>query len=167
MEKVEKKKNSNRRGSFFGRPKPEFDQKILNIRRVTRVVAGGRRFSFSIALVVGDKKGKVGVALGKASDVASAIRKGMKRARKNMITVAMKGLTIPHVVQIKKGAALVLLKPAPDGTGVRAGGAVRAVVEAAGIQNIVSKILGTRNKISNATAVIEGLKKLKQNKAHV
>lgn len=151
----------------YMRENSEFEEKVIQIKRTSKKTTGGSAVSFSALCVVGDKKGKVGVALGKASDVASAIRKGMKRARKNMITVAMKGSTIPHVVQIKKGAALVLLKPAPDGTGVRAGGAVRAVVEAAGIQNIVSKILGTRNKISNATAVIEGLKKLKQNKAHV
>jgi len=143
------------------RENSEFEEKVIQIKRTSKKTTGGNSISFSALCVMGDRKGKVGVALGKATDVASAIRKGMKRARKNMITVPMKGTTIPHMVEIKKGAAVVLLKPAPDGTGVRAGGAIRAVVEAAGIQNIVSKILGTRNKISNANAAIEGLKKLK------
>jgi len=144
------------------RENSEFEEKVIQIKRTSKKTSGGNTIAFSALCVTGDRKGRVGVALGKASDVASAIRKGMKRARKNMITVPMKGSTIPHMVEIKKGAAVVLLKPAPDGTGVRAGGAIRAVVEAAGIQNIVSKILGTRNKISNATAAIEGLKKLKE-----
>lgn len=146
------------------RENSEFEEKVIQIKRTSKKTKGGNTISFSALCVVGNKKGKVGVALGKAPDVASAIGKGMKRAKKVMITVPMKGSTIPHMIEIKKGAAIVLLKPAPEGTGVRAGGAIRAVAEAAGIQNIVSKILGTRNKMSNALATIEGFKQLKSAK---
>ena len=111
-------------------------------------------------VVAGDKKGKVGVGLGKALDVSSAVKKGLSRAKKKMIKVPMKGTTIPHEIFIKKGAAKILLKPAPPGTGIIAGGAVRLVVELAGIKDIVSKILGSNNKASNVYATMEALKKL-------
>lgn len=117
--------------------------------------------SFSALVVVGDKKGKVGVGLGKAADVSSAVRKASTYAQKHLIVVPMKGTTIPHEINIKLGAARLMLKPAPAGSGVIAGGAVRAVVEAAGIRNIVGKILGTNNKISNVYAAFEALKRLK------
>ena len=112
--------------------------------------------------MVGDKKGKVGVGLGKAADVASAIRKGSSYAKKHMFSVPIIKTTIPHSIRIKKGAAKILLKPAPPGTGIRAGGPVRAVVEAAGIKDIVSKILGTDNKASNVYATFEALKLLRK-----
>jgi len=141
--------------------KDQFAEKIIEIKRTSKKTKGGNAIAFSALCVVGDKKGKVGVALGKAPDVASAIRKGMKRARKQMITVSIRNKTIPHYIEVKEGAARILLKPAPEGTGVRAGGPVRAVVETAGIQNIVSKILGTRNKLSNVYATMKALRKLR------
>lgn len=140
----------------------EFDEKVVQVNRVSKKTKGGNRIGFSIVVVVGDKKGRVGVGLGKAPDVASAIRKGSNFARKHLITVPMINFTIPHEVLIKEGAAKVLLKPAPVGTGVIAGGAVRAVVEAAGIKNIVSKVLGTNNQASNVYATLAALKKLRK-----
>lgn len=139
----------------------EFEEKVIQVNRVSKKTKGGNRISFSVLTVVGDKKGKVGVGLGKAPDVLSGIKKGIKKAKKNLFTVPTKGSTIPHEIYVKKGAARILLKPAPAGTGVMAGGPVRVVVEAAGIKNIVSKILGTNNKASNVYAVIEALKRLK------
>ncbi|OGD54553.1 30S ribosomal protein S5 [Candidatus Beckwithbacteria bacterium RBG_13_35_6] len=139
----------------------EFEEKVIQVNRVSKKTKGGNKISFSVLTVVGDKKGRVGVGLGKAPDVLSGIKKGIKRAKKNLFTIHTKGSTIPHEVYIKKGAAKIMLKPAPPGTGVIAGGPVRVVVEAAGIKNIVSKILGTRNKASNVYATIEALKKLK------
>ncbi|MCJ7829705.1 30S ribosomal protein S5 [Patescibacteria group bacterium] len=138
----------------------EFVEKIAQINRVSKKTKGGNRISFSVLVVVGDKKGKVGVGLGKALDVSGAIKKALSRAKKAMITVPMKETTIPHEVRMKKGAARILLKPAPAGTGIIAGGAVRLVVEAAGIKDIVSKILGSNNKASNVYATMEALKKL-------
>lgn len=143
----------------------EFEEKVVQVSRVSKKTKGGNRISFSVLTVVGDKKGRVGVGLGKAPDVVSAIRKGMARAKKNLINVPMRGTTITHEVRIKWGAAKILLKPAPPGTGIIAGGPVRAVVEVAGIQDIVSKILGTTNKASNIYATIEALKRLKPIKA--
>jgi len=139
----------------------EFEEKIAQINRVAKKTKGGNPISFSVLVVVGDKKGKVGVGLGKALDVNSAVKKGLNRAKKSMIEVPLKNTTIPHEVRMKKGAAEILLKPAPIGTGIIAGGAVRMVVEAAGIRDIVSKILGSNNKASNVYATIEALKKLK------
>lgn len=143
-------------------PKKEFDEKVVQVSRVSKKTKGGNKISFSVVVVVGNKKGKVGVGLGKAPDVLSAIKKGVKKAKKRLIKVPMVNNTITHDIYIKKGAAKVLLKPAPPGTGVIAGGPVRTVVEVAGIKNIVSKILGTRNKASNVYATIEALKKLKK-----
>ncbi len=117
--------------------------------------------SFSVLAVVGDRKGRVGVGLGGAPDVTSAVRKAVSYARKHFYLVPMKGKTIPHEVRVKLGAAQILLKPAPPGTGVIAGGAVRAVMEAAGIRDIVSKILGSKNQASNVYATIEALKQFK------
>lgn len=138
----------------------EFIEKIAQINRVSKKTKGGNRISFSVLVVVGDRKGKVGVGLGKALDVSSGIKKAISRARKSMVEVPMRGTTIPHEIRIKKGAARILLKPAPVGTGIIAGGAVRMVVEAAGIRDIVSKILGSNNKASNVYATMEALKKL-------
>ena len=139
----------------------EFEEKVIQVNRVSKKTKGGNKISFSVLIVVGDRKGKVGVGLGKAPSVLAAIKKGVKRAKKNLFKVPMKGATIPHQIYIKKGAAKILLKPAPPGTGVIAGGPVRLVVETAGIRNIVSKILGTRNKASNVYATIEALKQLR------
>ncbi len=139
----------------------EFSEKVVQVNRVSKKTTGGNKVGFSVLIVVGDKKGKVGVGLGKAADVASAVRKGSAYAKKHMILVPMVKTTIPHEIRIKLGAARILLKPAPAGTGIRAGGAVRAVVEAAGIRDIVSKILGTNNKISNVYATLAALSKLK------
>jgi small subunit ribosomal protein S5 len=139
----------------------EFEEKVVKVNRVSKKTKGGSRMSFSALVVVGDKKGRVGVGLGKAVDVSSAVRKGTTYATKHLITVPMKGTTIPHESRVKLGAARLILKPAPAGTGVIAGGPVRAVVEVAGIKDVVGKILGTANKASNVYAAFEALKMLK------
>ncbi len=131
------------------------------MNRVSKKTKGGDKRSLSVLVVVGDKKGRVGVGLGKAAEVQSAVRKATSYAKKHLILVPLKGRTIPHEILVKNGAAKVLLKPAPVGTGVIAGGAVRVVVEAAGIHDIVSKILGTKNQASNVYATLEALGKLK------
>jgi small subunit ribosomal protein S5 len=143
------------------REKPEFEQKLLDLARVTRVVKGGRRFRFRATLVIGDRKGKVGVGVAKGSDVSDAIQKAYNDAKKSMILVKLSGNTIPHDISMKLGSAKVLLKPASEGRGVIAGGAVRAVVDLAGIRDIVSKSLGTSNKLNVARVTIEALKALK------
>lgn len=140
----------------------EFEEKVVQVNRVSKKTKGGNKIGFSVLVVVGDKKGKVGVGLGGAPDVASAVRKAVAKAKKHMITVPMKKKTILHEVMMKRGAAIVLLKPAPPGTGVIAGGAVRAVVEAAGIRDIVSKILGSKNQASNVYATMEALRVMKK-----
>lgn len=138
----------------------EFEEKIIQVHRVSKKTKGGNKIGFSVLVVVGDKKGRVGVGLGKAPDVASSIRKGVNVAKKHMITVPITRGTIPLEIRLKLGAAKILLKPAPVGSGVIAGGAVRSVVEAAGIQNISSKVLGTKNQASNVYATMEALKRL-------
>jgi len=140
----------------------EFSEKVVQVNRVSKKTTGGNKIGFSILVVVGDRKGKVGVGLGKAADVASAVRKGSSYARKHMVKIPLVNTTIPHEIRMKLGAARILLKPAPPGTGIRAGGSVRAVVEAAGIKDIVSKILGTDNKASNVYATFAALQKLKE-----
>lgn len=150
----------NQKGEQFQGEK-EFEEKVVKVSRVSKKTSGGNKIGFSVLVVVGDKKGRVGAGLGKAPEVALAIRKGAAYARKHLITVAMKETTIPHEVFVKDGAARVLLKPAPAGTGVIAGGAVRAVVEAAGIRDIVSKVLGTSNQSSNVNATLVALKSLR------
>jgi len=139
----------------------EFEERVIEVNRVSKKTKGGNRISFSVLVVVGDRKGRVGVGLGKSPDVLSGIQKGIRFGRSKLIKVPIYQGTIPHEIYLKQGAARVLLKPAPKGTGVIAGGSIRAVVEAAGIQNIVTKQLGTRNKISNVYAAIEALKRLK------
>lgn len=139
----------------------EYEEKIVQVNRVSKKTKGGNKIGFSVLVVVGDKKGKVGVGLGKAGEVAMAIKKGINYAKKHTIKIPLKKTTIPHRIKMKKGAAIVLLKPAPQGTGVIAGAAVRAVVEAAGIENITSKILGTRNQASNVYATMKALESLK------
>lgn len=144
-----------------GREEKEFEEKVVQVNRVSKKTKGGNKIGFSVLVVVGDKKGKVGVGLGKAPDVSRSILKGASYAKKHLVKVAMKNTTIPHEVFIKRGAAKVFLKPATAGTGVIAGGAVRAVVEAAGIRDIVSKILGTKNQASNVYATLEALRMLR------
>lgn len=139
----------------------EFEEKIVQVNRVSKKTKGGNKIGFSVLVVVGNRKGKVGVGLGGAPDVSSSVKKAVSYAKKHLFTVPMKGRTIPHTVLVKRGAAQVLLKPAPPGTGVIAGGAVRAVVEAAGIRDISSKILGSKNQASNVYATMEALKKFK------
>ncbi len=152
-------------------PKEKFDynpdelkEKIVEIRRVTKVTAGGRRFSFSALVVVGDGKGVVGYGHGKAKEVPDAIRKAIERAKKNLIKVPIENNTIPYEVIGEFGAGKVILKPASEGTGTIAGGAVKDVLEVAGIKNILTKCLGSRNSFNALKATFEGLKKLKYKK---
>ncbi len=141
----------------------EFDEKVIRISRVTKKTKGGNNMSFTALVVVGDRKGRVGVALGQAKDVMNASKKGVKRGKKTVITIPLvDNRTIPHELMVKYGAAKILLKPAPAGTGVIAGGSVRAVLELAGLKDVVSKILGTSNKMSNVTATFEALKVMKK-----
>jgi len=140
----------------------EFDEKVIQVSRVSKKTKGGNQIGFSVLMVVGDKKGKVGVGLGKAPDVLSAIKKGIKKAKKKMIDVPLDGTTIPFRMEIKEGAGRVLLKPAAKGTGVIAGGPVRAVVEAAGVRDISAKILGSENQSSSVYATFAALKRIQQ-----
>ncbi len=146
-------------GSSFGRPKPEFDQKILDIRRVTRVVAGGRRFSFSVALVAGDRKGSVGLGLGKAGDTALAINKALRNAKKNMIKLKLtKDMSIPYELSAKFSSAKVMIMP-NKGRGIVAGSVLRDIAKLAGVRDITGKILSsTKNKLNNSKAVMEAFR---------
>jgi len=152
------KRNTNRRSGSFSRPKPEFDQKIINIRRVTRVVAGGRRFSFSVAMVAGDKKGAIGLGLGKAGDTALAISKALRNATKNMVKLKLnKTMSIPHELSAKFSSSKVMLRP-NRGRGLVAGSVIRDIIKLSGMKDVTGKIVSnSKNKLNNAKAVLLAL----------
>ncbi|MFA5886488.1 MAG: 30S ribosomal protein S5 [Patescibacteria group bacterium] len=152
------------RGRNFNRddrPKDDMEQRILEIARVTRVMAGGKRMNFRACVALGDKKGNVGVGLGKGADVTMAVNKAVNRAKKDMVNVTLVNETIPHMVTYKMGAAKIIFKPAKKGRGVIAGGVARIILELAGVKNVTSKTLGSKNKINNARCTIEALRSLR------
>jgi small subunit ribosomal protein S5 len=155
-------RESNRRG-MDDRPKEqsEWEEKIIQVRRVTKVVKGGKKLSFRAVVCVGNKKGQVGVGVGKSAEVIGAIQKGVVDAKKSLVTVPMVGSTIPHPITGRQGASHVLIKPAAKGTGIIAGGAVRAVLELAGIGDVLSKCLGSRAPLNVARGTINGLSRLR------
>ncbi|PKM91271.1 30S ribosomal protein S5 [Candidatus Falkowbacteria bacterium HGW-Falkowbacteria-1] len=158
-----KKKDFGGKGRRFSeRPKEEFDQRILDVARVTRVMKGGKRMSFRVCIAIGDKKGRVAVALGKGADVTLAVNKAVNKAKKNIIEVPIYNDTIPHQINGKFGSAKIILKPVAKGRGVIAGGVVRVILDLAGVKNISSKILGTNNKVNNAKCTVMALSKLKR-----
>lgn len=166
MEEKNKQKTKNtgkfprRKDKFRREAKDDFEQRILEIARVTRVMAGGKRMSFRACVAVGDKKSNIGVGLGKGADVTMAVNKAVNQAKKTMIKVPILKETIPHEIRQKYGAAIIILKPAKAGKGVIAGGVVRPILELAGVKNATSKIIGTNNKINNAKCAILALSNL-------
>lgn len=154
-------RRENRIREFDEEPIEELDERVVDIARTAKVIKGGRRFAFRVLVVVGDKKGSVGIGVGKARQVPDAIRKGVERAKRNMKPIALAGTTIPHEVTVRYSAAKVMLKPASPGTGVIAGGGVRAVVEAAGIKDILTKSQGSSNILNVVKATMMALEQLK------
>lgn len=156
-------RGGDRRGGRGGAPREprEFEQKILELARVTRVTKGGKRMRFRASLVIGDRRGRVGFGVAKGADVSMAIEKAFRQAKKNLVRVPLVKETIPHEVHSKFAAAVVLLKPAPQGTGLKSGGPTRVVLELAGVPNAVSKLLGAKNKINNAKATFMALRALR------
>jgi small subunit ribosomal protein S5 len=165
MDNVKGKSKDFKKRRFQKREKPEFDQNMIDLARVTRVVKGGRRFSFRAAVVIGNRKGKVGFGVAKGTDVSVAIGKAVVEAKKSMINVKRTNTTIAFDVKEKFGAARVMLRPAQEGRGVVAGGAMRAVIELAGIKDIVAKSLGTSNKLNVAKATMKALESLSEEMA--
>ena len=158
MEKRQRKNNSRDNNDKQAR---EFDQKVVEIKRVTRVVAGGKRMRFRALVVIGDHKGKIGIGLKKGMDVTEAINKAVNAAKKSMITVPIVNDTIPHEVNIKYKSSKLLMRPARPGTGVIAGGAVRSVLDLAGVKNVISKMIGSNNKTNNVRAAFEAFKSMR------
>jgi small subunit ribosomal protein S5 len=148
-----------------GREKSEFDQKVVEVKRVTRVVAGGKRMRFRALVVIGDHKGKVGMGLAKGADVSESVNKAVAKAKKNMVTLPLVNGTIPHGLNMKYKSSSLMLKPAKPGTGVIAGGAVRSVMDLAGVKNVVSKMLGSNNKVNNVKAVFAAFSAMKSKEA--
>lgn len=139
----------------------EFDSQVLDLARVTRVTKGGKRMRFRATVILGDRKGRVGFGIAKGVDVAGSVSKATRQAQKHVFKVSLKDETIPHVVRMKYSASEVLIKPAPQGTGIKAGGAARVVLEMAGVPNVVAKMLGSANKINNVKATVLGLQRLR------
>lgn len=156
----EKKDDKKFKGKFRGKKKEksEYEQKVIDIARVTRVVKGGKRFSFRTTMVIGNRRGKVGVGIAKGADMKISTEKSYASAKKNLVDIAIKGNTIPYPISYKLGGAKILLKPASKGTGIVAGGAVRTVMSLVGVSDVSGKMLGSSSKISNARATIEALK---------
>ncbi len=167
FKKNERKRNERKPSRRPERARQEFEQKLLSVRRVTRVVAGGRRFSFSVAVAIGDKKGRVGVGLGKAGDTPIAVDKAVRAAKKSLATIPMKGSSIAHSIEAKYASARVIIMRAP-GKGVVAGSAVRTILELAGIKEVSAKILSrSKNKLNIARATVKALTQLKSQKSKV
>ena len=156
---------AHRKGGFQRKEAKEFEEEVLEISRVTRVVKGGRKLRFRATVVIGNKKGKVGLGVGKSNEVTGAIQKAISKAKKNMITVILDGTTVPHDINVKYKASKLYLRPAAPGTGIIAGGTVRKVLDLAGVKDILSKALGTTNKICNARATIIALMSMKNTPA--
>jgi len=157
-----RRRQSNNEGE---RDRNEFDQKVVEVKRVTRVTSGGKRMRFRALVVIGDHKGKVGVGLKKGADVSESVNKAVNSAKKNMVTLPLINETIPHVLNVKYKSASLMLKPAKPGSGVIAGGAVRSVMELAGVKNVVVKMLGSNNKVNNVKAVFAAFTKMKSKEA--
>ena len=157
-----RRRQSNNEGE---RDRNEFDQKVVEVKRVTRVVAGGKRMRFRALVVIGDHKGKVGMGLKKGADVSESVNKAVNAAKKNMISLPLVNDTIPHGLNVKYKSSSLMLKPAKPGTGVIAGGAVRSVMELSGVKNVVCKMLGSNNKVNNVKAVFAAFNKMKSKEA--
>lgn len=155
-------KNAHAKSGMMKREPKEYDEQVIQIDRVTKVVKGGRRLRFRATVVVGNRKGKIGIGIGKSNEVTGAIQKAIAKAKKGLITVPIDGSTIPHNIKLKYKAAHILFMPASPGTGLIAGGPVRKVLELAGLKDILSKCFGTKNKVNNTKCTFEALKRLKE-----